>query len=285
MKVCVWKTGHAIADIVADAMMDGIPDASLATVYDNIWPNAQVHMAYGILRGIAAIFNECDDALGEPWLNVDRGYFRPNHYDGYYRVSLRGTQQTTGLNKLTPDYERLERLNLDIKPWRGFDNSKPVLVCPPTEHVVKFFKVHDWLEQAAMDLGRNIIVRGKGSIDSINFHDYSHVVTFNSSVGWQALMAGIPCISDPEHSIVGAWFKDYNSPESLSEAQHNTRERLFATMASLQLTLDEMRAGKIWELIQTLLSTSDTTAANLYAPTLQPIASLAEPKPKLEYII
>lgn len=258
----VLRTGHIIADTVAAALELGF----LGTIPHKFLSGT---IGYGILRGNAKIFRECE-SKGEPYFNVDRGYFKPNHYDGFYRVSLNGTQQTIGLDKLEPDYDRLEALNLDIKEWRGFDWEKPVLVCAPTENVQNFFNINTsypelWRQQAVTGEWLNgttfhrfnslkkVTVRIKGDSAPINFADYNYVKTFNSSVGWQALQAGIPCVSDTPHSIVGKWFENI-SLENLSEAQYVDRNKLFAVMADLQLSLEEIRAGKICNLVEKLLA-------------------------------
>lgn len=282
MKIVVWETKHEIADTVASAIKESLSCHRIETVnpaylrkYSNeLIESYDCHLAYGILRGTADVFKECD-TRGLPWFNVDRGYFHPNHYDGFYRISLRGTQQTTGLDKLEPDYERLAALKLDIKPWRGFDAVKPVLVIRPTEHVQQFFNtdaisstwfgIQEWILASE---GIDYCVRTKGDPTPINFNDYNYVLTFNSSVGWQALAAGIPCVSNPNHSIVGAWFNPTNCDKSqkqledISEMQYKERERFFAVLASLQLTLVEMRAGKLWPLMSKLMSTSGMTVEN-----------------------
>jgi len=294
MRVCVWKTGHEIADTVAQEIMRS--QSGAAHSYRDLRHTECVdvrdhdtHIAYGILRGTADVFRECE-RLGKPYIHLDRGYFHPGHYDGYYRVSLRGTQQTG--HWLEPDYERLAKLALDIKPWRGFDHSKPVLVCPPTREVSDFFYPGEHGERYTWEKhnfewhiqerhkGPGYVWRPKGTATPINFDDYSHVLTFNSSVGWQALAAGIPCVSDPKHSIVGAWFNHFTT-DDLAEAQYSERERLFATMAKLQMTLSEIRDGKLWALIQELLSRSKSSLASMNAnptaPTSPPTASSAAP--------
>lgn len=239
MKVCVWKTGHEIADTVAKAI-----DAEVRTIGEPLG-DADVHIAYGILRGTADVFRKAP-----VWFHVDRGYTNPGHFDGNYRVSLRGTQQTG----FWP-----EPVKHDVKllPWRGFDHSKPVLVCPPTDAVRDFFSLQEWTHTNV----KHYVVRKKGDQNPLNFNDYNYVLTFNSSVGWQAIAAGIPCVSDTTHSIIGTFFK--NIPlANLSGAQYVERKRLFGTMSALQMTLEEMKQGKLWQLMSNLLSISATTVGN-----------------------
>lgn len=258
MRISVWKTGHHIADTVADALMEGFDAECFDTRFDrdsNIrWDNA-TQIAYGILRDTNIIFNRA-----ESWLNVDRGYFHPRHFNGYYRISHRGTQQTD-LSKVKPDYDRLEQLKLELKPWRGFDHSKPVLVIPPSEHVCRFFDLrhptngkYEWTAYNRFHKKPYPIIRYKSDPTPINFDDYNYVLTFNSSVGWQAIQAGIPCVSDTTRSIVGSYYHNISLDE-LSEKQYETRQELFAIMSGLQFTLSEIRAGLAWKLVKSLAFT------------------------------
>lgn len=261
-RISVWRTGHEIADTVARMVRESLRCDSFDTClvsnkehYERLTPTLipeyGVHIGYGILRGCDEVFRECDKQ-NKPWFNIDRGYWKPGHYDGYYRISLRGTQQTN-LTGLKPDYERWQQLGVQMQPWRGFDYSKETLICPPTEHVERFFGI-DWLKDAEPWLRRNgFCIRSKGDPTPINFNDYNYVLTFNSSVGWQALAAGIPCVSDPTHSIVGSRYRDI-SLENLQDIQYRDREALFGIQASLQLTLSEIKQGKLWPLVQKLLS-------------------------------
>lgn len=250
MKICVWRTGHEIADTVAEAMLTGLRRTSYclgnnhtSTILNNDY---DIHIGYGILRGMGDVFRECD-RQGKPWFNIDKGYWKPGHYDGYYRVSLRGTQQTSGWPD--PDWERWEKLGLNVEPWQKRNGY--TLVCPPTDYVETFLRpgMDNWLN--CNSYIKDGLVRHKGCerlLDS-DLAAASRVIIFNSSVGWESLRRGIPVESDPVHSIVGAW-----------QAKHGTdkRKELFATMAGLQLTLDEMRSGKLLPLLQKLLDASSS---------------------------
>lgn len=267
MHIAVWKTGHEIADRVAESLWKGIPNATLCNTWNgcaSYYPKDKydVNIAYGILRGATEVFRN-----SKCFFNLDRGYFRPSHYDGYYRISCGGTQATG--NWVVPGYSRLAELSLLLAPWRGFAPELPVLVIPPTEHAAKFFNLNDeWSgiipvsKISTENYGAEYVVRQKGAASPINFADYNYVLTFNSSVGWQALQAGIPCVSDPTHSMVGAWFK--NVPlDSLAEKQLQDREKLFATMAASQFTLQEIEQGKAWSLVNHYTSGSAMMAGKL----------------------
>ena len=245
MRVCVWRTGHEIADTVGVAAHQSLEgsrvfNCSTMCVEDisSIVSEFDIHIGYGILRSMDDVFRECD-RQGKPWFNIDKGYWKPGHFGGYYRVSLRGTQQVSGWPE--PDWERWKALGIEVEDWKWQDGN--VLVCPPTDYVREFLdmKYWDWDCKAS----EVPLIRHKDAAYEICWQQTKRVITFNSSVGWEALRRGIPCESDPVHSIVGAW-----------QTIHGTdkREELFATMAGLQLTLDEMRAGKLWPLMEKLLA-------------------------------
>lgn len=272
MKIAVWRTGHEIADTVAEAVVQcfrtekrgsnlvhsfGSSIADCAELHHtdeiiNGLPDADIHIGYGILRGIDEVFRACDNAK-KPWFNIDKGYWKPGHYDGYYRISLRGTQQTLGLDKLKPDYERWDKLRLEIENKPQGDTA---LICPPTHHVMNYFGLNDIWSDSVKEFeyvtrwGKHII-RHKGNEEPIDWQSINQVVTFNSSVGWGALRQGIPVMSDPTHSIVGAYQK------MLDKSIHddsNARRELFALMAGLQLSLSEIKSGALWPLLQNLLT-------------------------------
>jgi hypothetical protein len=268
LKACVWFTGHEIADTVARAVAEGLSHGisvheGMANSGDDLGVigSYDLHVGYGILRGMAEVFRTAE-AAQIPWFNIDRGYWKPSHYDGYYRISCRGTQQAIGLKSIEPEYNRYNALDLHGEKWRGFDKTKPGLIAPATEAVASFFNVSSRtliMPYAVFDNGW-MQMREKGATTPINFADYSYVHTFNSSLGWQALASGIPCVSDRTHSLVGAWSKDVPI-DRLAETQDKERINLFATQAALQLTLKEIRSGFIWPLIARLMSISAGTAA------------------------
>lgn len=250
MKIAVWRSGHIIADTVAEAVYEGLRSNRECELVQCVCSNgtseyeADVHIGYGILRGMGEVFRRARTD-GKPFFIIDRGYWKPNHYDGYYRISLNGTQQTFGFDKLEPDYERWEKLGIEIRqPEVHYGKT---LYCPPTDYVKQFFGLNGW------EYPIGSVVREKGCLRELqdDLDLCKKVVTFNSSVGWEALRQGIPVVSDPQHSIVGSYQKwlDKNIHTDLDE-----RRKFFAMMAGLQLSLEEIRSGKLWPLLTKPLS-------------------------------
>lgn len=251
MNIAIWRTGHEIADTVAEAVYEGLSKDGNCTLCDSRSSErsfGDINIGYGILRGNDEIFRDSEKA-GKPWFNIDRGYWKPGHYDGYYRISLRGTQQTFGLDKLEPDYARWDALGVEILPQRPKQDGY-LLCCTATKPVCEFFG--DNLQPLAY-AGEHILIREKGTDRLLQpeLDKCKEVRTFNSSVGWEALRQGIPVISDSKHSITGAYQKlvDKQIHDDLNE-----RRKFFAIQASLQRSLTEIREGQLWPLLQKLLS-------------------------------
>lgn len=275
MKIAVWKTGHEIADTVSDALMKGLPDADVfhtSQVSDGLPQGYDAHIAYGILRGCTEVFRRAD-AAGVDFFIVDRGYFGAAHFDGFYRIS-RGCTQQTNFDKLEFDSNRFDRLGIKFEASIPSPDSH-TLICPPTQPVLDFFGLDGW--QPGLVDGK-YIVRHKGDKTPLEEHlkDCRKVITFNSSVGWEALRRGIAAESDPNHSIVGAWQKMIDKPLHLDL---NARRKLFVAMGGLQMTLSEISAGCIWPLMKRLMSISDGTPARPLPPTLQPTVSASALNP------
>lgn len=240
MKIAVWETGHEIADRIALDVLRGLlqagQNAHLVKTTTGNPEQFDCHVGYGILRGMGEIFRL---AAGKPWFNIDRGYFKPGHFDGYYRISLRGTQQTFNLDRVRPGV--CDIVQQEYKLRTGY-----TLVCPPTIHA------HDFFRCAMPPIEGEILMREKNCSRSLeqDFSGCARVVTFNSSVGWKALALGIPVESNSDHSIIGAYQKLIDRPLHLDV---EARKRLFAIMSGLQMTLSEIKQGKLWELMRTLL--------------------------------
>jgi hypothetical protein len=234
MNISVYDTGHEIADTIAKSLVMGMEQ--------NI--EADVAIGYGILRGMAANLRK-----HKYWFELDRGYFNPGHYDGYYRISYKGTQA-----RYDAAYPISKQYECELKPTRPYDKSKPILVCPPTDVVMRFFGLDDWPCRATS----NYVIRHKGNPNPINWDDYSACITFNSSVGWQALINGIPCISDPHHSVVGSYYNPLGVDISLDEYvelfNNVPRKPLLDFMSSHQFTLAEISRGDACSLINYYLS-------------------------------
>lgn len=222
----VFRTGHTINERVCTALVDG-------------FFQDEIHTTYGILRG-------ADDwSRKQKTLLWDKGYFKPGHYEGYYRASWQGTQAHFEYGS---DPRRLEALEIEVLPWRQMTGH--VLVCPPTDPVSRYFGIEDWWGSvksqllARYDGPKDIRIRQKGTSVLLDddLANCEAVVTFNSGVGWEALRRGIPVVSDVVHSTVGSFLGTTIADLGRSMAHHD-RRALFSFMANRQFTLAEIENG------------------------------------------
>ena len=241
-KIAVYDTGHEIADTVAQSLLGGLPDSLLIEAKTPL-PFADAHIAYGILRGTAEIFK-----LAEHWLNVDRGYFNPGHFDGYYRISYKGTQA-----KYDPAFSIAKEFEGEFDSIRT--DGKYIMICPPTQYVCDFFNIdlQDWLRKAQSKVVDGW-VRWKDDKFEIPWDKLKAVITFNSSVGWEAIRRGIPCLSNTQHSVVGSYYNTNFLDEVIEMFNTMPRKPLFDFMRSHQFTLKEIEQGQACQLINHYLS-------------------------------
>ena len=261
LKLLVWQTGHVICDTVVKAVEQA--KGIIANVYNPNWvcmdkmtsplvtkrfkfTTPIPSVSYGILRNAALVYK-----TGGDWFEIDKGYWNAQHFNGNYRISYKGTQP-----RYSPDIPHKDH-NVTLEPW--IEHGGHVLVCPPTEAVAEFFgiNVESWVkENTPATLPYRI--RHKYVTEPIEWNSVMSVITFNSSVGWQALQRGIPCISDTEHSIVGSYYKYHCAKKHLEYNTHSVRhihrEQLFRCMSAHQFTLQEIREGRANELFEYYLN-------------------------------
>lgn len=222
------KTGHEIADTVSD-LIGELPDDDYT-------------IAYGILRH--SVFND-----NRRWFECDKGLYSAGHYTGNYRLSFRGTQPIySGDNSLSEPHGQT------LEPWRG--SGEWTMICPPTGYVCDFFKIDysSWLFETlklCREFPEPYMIRTKDADNPIDWPLVKRVVTFNSTVGFEALRRGIEVISDPIHSTIGSYTR------YIGKTIDYDRDILFNFAEAHNFRLSEK--DKICQLVQHYLSTSDGT--------------------------
>lgn len=173
------KTGHPIADTISDLIGD--------------LPDAQYEIAYGILRH--NLFHGDND-----WFELDKGFWYAGHYGGNYRASYKGTQPTYNPMGI------FEPHGLELRDWQEPNSNKKVIICPPTTYVCAFFgiEMNEWIENAKSRAGSYHAIKLKEDPE-LNWEGVDKIITFNSTIGIEALKRGIPVDSDPVHSTIGSW--------------------------------------------------------------------------------
>lgn len=258
----IWRTGHHINEEVTKAIRIGsqklsphepeflVKDVSLRSPGDPV----NHSIAYGILRGTADVFKDCD-AQHKEWWEIDRGYFKPAHFNGYYRISLKRTRAyySDEVAGGLPD-DRFQALNVAIHPWRQ-EAKGYILLCPPTEPVCEFYGVNrnHWIDeftkQAKEASGRLVRIRDKDTTTPLRYDlmECHAVITYNSNVALDALASGVPAISC--NSEVRQWnnLTVFDLKKPYSELIACNRLKLFRFLSYCQFTLDEFKKGYAWK--------------------------------------
>lgn len=257
----VYTTGHEIADRVAKSV--AAQGYSVRKTPRNFYDfeSADCHIAYGILRGTSDVFAAAKSRK-EKFIFLDKGFFKPNHFSGYYRFGINRFQMPYEAHCFSTD--RLEQvLGKEDQIKRNIFTSKghEILVIPPSEAVSSFYNLGSsriWLQNTLADLAerteRPIRVRFKSSQSDLDDHlgrAYC-VVGHSSSVLWEALRRGIPAIGQ-NGSIVHDWnqltINDLDDDEKM-KVHNEDVVRLMSFMAHYQFTLDEIERGMAKHLIE-----------------------------------
>ncbi|MCB7127960.1 MAG: hypothetical protein J3T61_00275 [Candidatus Brocadiales bacterium] len=246
-------------------------------------------IVYGLLRGCSEIIQRCM-AADENYWHIDHGYIGRCHYDGYYRITKNGLQEhpTTFRPGVTgPVLNPPRRTNYDLKPWRK--GGKYVVLIPPTLTVVAHTQHSSWWAGRRPcswegDARRSLEIYHKGhrvpgkykyelivstksgpTFDDLK-GDALAVVTKNSNAAIDALIYGIPayqtdgvlgdfCGTLSEDSCKGIWgnpeqWLDWRKGGKPFVRGKPDREPFLNWLTNQQFTLDEMRSGEAWKLLE-----------------------------------
>ena len=181
-------------------------------------------------------------------------YYGDHAYFGrgkFYRVT-KNAMQHTGIG--SPDFDRLKPFYEAAKPWKK--DGRVIVVCPQSDgfHHRMGYQGDEWLQNVlrklAMFSDRPVIVHGKrDKLPLAHYLTKAHALvchTSNSAV--EALMAGVPvfCTGDCPASHMGL-----SDPVNVERPYFpECRMEFAAPLAANQWTLDEIRNGDCWRVVQ-----------------------------------
>lgn len=262
VRLNVWHTNHPICDTVARSLAKGFGATSRhVSEYDG----EDYNIAYGVLRGTADIFRQ-----SRRYFIVDNGFSCPGHFTGNYRISYRGTQPTF-MAEIETDH------SLTLEPFSPIDSHDPlkqrkyILIIPPSPYVCQFYNIDAvaWLRDAVNKCGgRDYHIKHKDG-KALSLDGVHKVITFNSSVGWQALAQGIIVDSHSEYSVVGSYYK-YLGVDNDIDFLHSDREPLFRFLEAHQFTLAQIEQGDASWLINHYLQLSSAGIPEKQSPPMSP---------------
>lgn len=253
----VYCTGHLSSEVVTKAVAEGFGWRREVSPWER--PLHGPAAFYGRDRGTLIIVHQCQTNR-VPWYMVDNGYMGRSvlpEYDGCYKISKNGFQ-TDGYGE--PDEARLAQV-LDITgqtitaKWREPTPRGHILICPP---IVPYERLHwfshtHWMRNVKSTIrkvsDRKFRVRYKpGDARAIETHKMKHdfkdchaVVTHDSNIAVEAIMAGIPVFTTGLSPAQAFGNVDINLIEY--PKMELDRTEWLARLANEQWTLDEIRSG------------------------------------------
>lgn len=230
---------------------------------------------FGILRGADKLLKECIKNK-YPFLYIDHSYFQSGHNAGnsWYRMTLNSLQRNT-LGEYPGD--RVEKLGIKLKEWRTTGDY--ILVCPPTPAISLFYGIDNWLDKTIQEIkkysDRPIIIREKPKeiqvqmtaegfaipvkgdkntkhknieLPSIEEHFSKAwaVVTYNSNIGVEAAIEGIPVFCDNSSAAFPVGLTDLSKIE---QPVLPDRTKWLNTLTYSQFKYEEFLSGYAFDIL------------------------------------
>lgn len=241
----VYQTQHPINNTISKSLAIGF-NARLAPAVVKL-PGYSI--AYGILRGTGEIFKQCE-IDGDPYLYVDHSFFSATRspvfrgdYSGYFRC-IKNNRTAHEIDDF--DDQRLQELNLDVKPWRT--NGEHIVVAPLSNYVASYLGLdsEEWLKRIITGLSqltdRDIVVKPKNDDTPLleMLKDAWALIAYDSNAAVDAALAGIP-VFVAEHAaaapVGNLLLNDIENP------QMPDRHKWLAWLSNQQFTLHEIENG------------------------------------------
>lgn len=231
---CYPQPGKRKAIEVCEAFARGCSGDVVHSVPDRLRSGAA--MFYGVRPAWFHLWEQAK-AEGRDWFYADNAFLGDRHF----RIARNAVQAAP----LPPDYDRLDQLNIEIKPWRR--TGRHVLVCLQTD---EFMATVARAGMPEILTDRPVKVRRKGSPVPLadDLRDCWCVVTWSSAAGIEAVLAGVPAIALGESVIP---YGDIEDPPKFD------RREWAARLAANQWTLEEMADGTAWINLTRELNGSD----------------------------
>lgn len=187
---------------------------------------------------------------GRVWFYGDKAYFGR---DRYYRITKNAYQSDCVGHQ---DSSRWRALNIRIKPRM---KGNKILICRQSS---KFYELNginrdEWLRYTINTIkkytDRPIEIRDKatGTMTERLFHralkDVHAVVVYTSVAGVQAAINGVPCFATEPCASLAFGSSDLSLMED--PILPDNREEMACVLANNQWTLDEIRNGTAWRML------------------------------------
>lgn len=242
--------------------------------YNEILPSDE-YFFFGILRGSGELYQRCQK-YGYNFYYADHAYFFNKNFpkNSCYRITKNSHVNYKIQDR--PNDRYIKFRSQKTKPWKN--NGSHILICPPSIFIQAWQQRFDWLHNTVQTIKKNtdrkIIIREKQHSSEIikkaNFNlplineEYSEkslnddlrdawcVVTYNSMVSLNSLIEGVPLFSDSK--LCAAFNLSEQDFSKIEEPYYPpNRDELFNSLAYSQFTLDEMRSGYAFKILNNLI--------------------------------
>jgi len=191
---------------------------------------------------------------------IDTGYFgnSKSKSKGWHRITK------NNLQNLGPIIERPTDRLLGWK-YKKFRDGKKILICPPSEKVMKLFTQltpEEWTEKTVNELkkytDRPIEIRLKptrterisnSSLEAVLDNDIHCLVTYNSIAALEALMVGRPAITLGPNCASILCNTSLSDIENLNKPTKDDMTALMAHLSYCQFSRAEMMNGYAWDIL------------------------------------
>jgi hypothetical protein len=238
---CYTQTEKNKSIAVLTAFAAGCDGKIVSTNVRELLPGAAAF--YGVRPAWAHLWNQAK-AEQRNWYYLDNAWFDVAR-ETYFRIGVRAMQTWS----MKPSNgKRLAKLGVRVKAWRK--NGNHIVVCPQSDEFMRTIDWPSWRSDMLKDLrkrtDRQLVIRTKKSAPlALDLKNAWLLVTHSSTAAIEALVAGIPVlVTDRLCAAAKFSSKMVESPLMIAG-----REDLAERLADSQWTLDEMRAGMTWGML------------------------------------
>ena len=235
-------------------------DPYITTMWEYDWSFKNPIAVFGMLRGTGQLIEKAIENK-QDFYYFDHAYLFGNKHkpskifgEKIYRLTKNWyhIREITKLNK--SDYERIEKYkpHIELKPWK-YDGDY-ILVCPPSEHIQKYFNKQNWLKDTIKKIKKHtrkeIKIRTKESKTSLqkDIDNAYCVVSCQSTVCINAIMSGVPSFCDDISMGVPVSLTDLSLIKD--PLYPGDREMWINSLLANQFTMTEIINGKAWRKVR-----------------------------------
>jgi lipopolysaccharide biosynthesis glycosyltransferase len=227
------------------------------------WDKEQSTNTPVVIRGVGkssrTAIEHCWET-GRDFYAIDTGYFgnEKSKSKGWHRITK------NNLQNLGPIIERPHDRLMKWK-WKKFREGSKILICPPSDKVMKLFKQaspEEWTNNVVAQLktftDRPIEVRLKpnrtlriqnDSLEAALDQDVHCLITYNSIAALEALMVGKPAITLGPNCASMVCNTELSQVENLNKPDKDEMLALMAHLSYCQFNRRELMNGYAWEIV------------------------------------